>query len=119
MSFSSNAGSDSENRDVANVVSWIEFFFLGVLRMNKLDFHFDQHLLRCDHILIRKKNNPMNIEISNLAAVLDHFLAYFHGRILAEGALLNYPHYNLGWELSHIYQISCPRQGGGGGSLPL
>lgn len=61
----------------------------------------------------------MNIKISTLAAALDHFPTYFHGRNLAEGALLNYPHYNLGWELSHIYQISCPRQGGGGGSLPL
>lgn len=39
------------------------------------------------------------------------FSACSHGISEAEGALLHYPHYNLGRELSRIYQIPCLRQG--------
>lgn len=39
------------------------------------------------------------------------FSACSRGNSEAEGALLHYPHYNLGRELSHIYQIPCLRQG--------
>lgn len=43
--------------------------------------------------------------------MLDIFPACSRGISEAEGALLHYPHYNLGWELSHIHQIPCLRQG--------